>query len=41
MDSALPVREKEQSQAMRQAITISVVGGVLLLSAALAYAAPL
>ncbi len=37
MDPALPVREKEESQAMRQAITISVVGGVLLLSAALAY----
>src|SRR5712691_304351 len=37
MDPALPFREKGESQAMRQAITISVVGGVLLLSAALAY----
>jgi len=37
MDPALPFREKEESQGMRQAITISVVGGVLLLSTALAY----
>jgi len=36
MDPALPFREKDESQGMRQAITISVVGGVLLLSAALA-----
>jgi hypothetical protein len=37
MDPALPFRQKEESQAMRPAITMSVVGGVLLLSAALAY----
>jgi len=37
MDPALPFRQKGESQAMRQAITSSVVGGVLLLSAALAY----
>lgn len=37
MDPGLPFREIEESQGMRQAITISVVGGVLLLSAALAY----
>src|SRR5712691_4701877 len=36
MDPALPFREKDESQGMRQAITISVVGGVLLLAAALA-----
>ena len=37
MDPALPFRQKGESQAMRPAITISVVGGVLLLSAAFAY----